>query len=30
MMGEVRTAIEEDRFTEYKRDFLERYNGGSH
>lgn len=30
MMGEVRTAIEEDRFTEYKRNFLERYNGGGH
>ena len=30
MMEEVWTAIEEDRFTEYKRNFLERYNGGGH
>jgi queuine tRNA-ribosyltransferase len=28
MMAEVRVAIEEDRFAQYKKDFLQRYNGG--
>ena len=28
MMEEIRTAIDNDRFEEYKKNFLERYEGG--